>query len=59
MILGDAGVGKSKLLLRYKDKNAPIPYFPSKGVILDTHYLYVQNKKIWLNVWDASGQEQY
>ena len=59
ILLGDAGVGKSSIILRYyqnKFNENGVPTFGASYVIKE-----VEKKEIIfkLNIWDTSGQEKY
>eukprot|EP01027_Heterolobosea_sp_BB2_P008070 GEZU01011984.1.p1 GENE.GEZU01011984.1~~GEZU01011984.1.p1 ORF type:complete len:201 (-),score=27.74 GEZU01011984.1:99-701(-) len=59
LLVGDSGVGKSSLLLRFtdgvfdEDKEATI------GVDFKVKFLNVKGKRIKLTIWDTAGQERF
>lgn len=55
LLLGDAGVGKSKLLAWFIDKNSPIPYLPTVSTHFKSVSLNILDKSVRLNVWDSGG----
>uniref|UniRef100_A0A6B2LKU0 Uncharacterized protein n=1 Tax=Arcella intermedia TaxID=1963864 RepID=A0A6B2LKU0_9EUKA len=67
MVIGDAGVGKTSLILRYVEGGfvestegvnvaAPVG---TQQVDSKTKTLTVDGKKISLNIWDTAGQERW
>ena len=62
-IVGDAGVGKSSLLVRYADNRFVDAHTPTIGVDLKTVNLTVDwrdgPQKIKLRLWDTAGQERF
>lgn len=59
LILGDSGVGKSSILIRYVDDNFHESYISTIGVDFRTKTISVNNKLIKLNIWDTTGQERF
>ncbi|XP_055334930.1 putative ras-related protein Rab-5B isoform X4 [Paramacrobiotus metropolitanus] len=59
VILGDAGVGKSSLLLRYADELFNPVYINTIGVDFRIRTLLVEDKLIKLQIWDTAGQERF
>ncbi|XP_051522408.1 rho-related GTP-binding protein RhoG-like [Myxocyprinus asiaticus] len=57
IVVGDAVVGKTCLLISFITKNFPEDYFPS--LFEYTTELTVDSKLISLNLWDTQGQETY
>lgn len=59
VIIGDSGVGKSSLLLRFADDTFSESYLSTIGV--DYRFRTVRhNKKIAkLQIWDTAGQERF
>jgi len=59
LLVGDSGVGKSSLLLRFTaDKFEPVSN-PTIGVDFRVKYLTVQGKRVKLTIWDTAGQERF
>ena len=59
LLVGDSGVGKSSLLLRFTaDKFEPVSN-PTIGVDFRVKYLTVHGKRVKLTIWDTAGQERF
>ena len=59
LILGDAGVGKSCLLLRYTDNTYKDGFISTIGVDFKLKQLELDGKQIRLKIWDTAGQERF
>ena len=59
LILGDAGVGKSCLLLRYTDNTYKDGFISTIGVDFKLKQLEVDGKQVRLKIWDTAGQERF
>jgi Ras-related protein Rab-1A len=60
VIIGDSGVGKSCLLLRFADDYFPESYLPTIGVDFKIRTIELDDgKKIKLQIWDTAGQERF
>ncbi|XP_045171332.2 uncharacterized protein LOC123533652 [Mercenaria mercenaria] len=59
LIIGDAGVGKSCLLLRYADNEFSECYISTIGVDFKIRTVEMDGKVIKLNMWDTAGQERF
>ena len=57
-MLGDAGVGKSNLLLRYTQDKFSESSMSTIGLDLFTKELQIQNSAVLLQLWDTAGQER-
>jgi Ras-related protein Rab-11A len=59
VIIGDSGIGKSNLLLRYT-KNEFLPEFRATvGAEFATKLVIIQGINIRVQLWDTSGSEKY
>ncbi|KAL4238220.1 Ras-related protein Rab-1A [Mactra antiquata] len=59
LIIGDAGAGKSCLLLRYSDNVFSDSYISTIGVDFKIRTLEMDGKIVKLNMWDTAGQERF
>ena len=59
MLLGDSGVGKSCIILRYIENNFSTNLMNSIGVDFKLKNIEIDNKKIKLQIWDTAGQERF
>lgn len=59
LIVGNAGVGKSNLLLRYADDTFTDSYISTIGVDFKIKKCEVDGKSIKLQVWDTAGLQKF
>ena len=59
VLVGDSGVGKSCLLLRYADDCFTESFISTIGVDFRFRTAIVENKRIKLQIWDTAGQERF
>lgn len=59
IIIGDAAVGKSNLLLRFTQGDFKTEYQLTIGVEFGAKNLNIGNKNFRLQIWDTAGQENY
>ena len=59
IIIGDAAVGKSNLLLRFTQDDFKTEYQLTIGVEFGAKNLNLNNKVFRLQIWDTAGQENY
>ena len=59
VLVGDSGVGKSSLVLKYTDDVFNGNYISTIGVDFKIHNITVDDKKIKLQIWDTAGQERF
>lgn len=59
IIIGDAGVGKTCLLLRYCDDNFLTSHLPTIGIDFKMKTVQIDNKTVRMQVWDTAGQERF
>ena len=57
--MGDAGVGKSSIILRYTKNEFNSQMVSSIGVDFKTKDIIVNNKKVKLQLWDTAGHERF
>lgn len=56
VIIGDSGVGKTNILLRYCDNDFRPTYASTIGVDFKIKIIKVNEFKIKLQIWDTAGQ---
>mmetsp|Transcript_22257 Transcript_22257/g.32514 ORF Transcript_22257/g.32514 Transcript_22257/m.32514 type:complete len:224 (-) Transcript_22257:456-1127(-) len=59
LMIGDAGVGKSSMLLRFTDDSFDEHIQSTIGVDFKVKHLDVSSKRIKLTIWDTAGQERF
>ncbi|EER04157.1 Rab18 GTPase, putative [Perkinsus marinus ATCC 50983] len=59
LIIGDSGVGKSCLLLRFCDDEFNDKQLATIGVDFKVKYLSLMGKRLKLAIWDTAGQERF
>mmetsp|Transcript_23046 Transcript_23046/g.49068 ORF Transcript_23046/g.49068 Transcript_23046/m.49068 type:complete len:206 (-) Transcript_23046:1066-1683(-) len=59
VLIGDSGVGKSCLLLRFADDAFTESYISTIGVDFRFRTVKVENKTVKLQIWDTAGQERF
>ena len=60
LVVGDSGVGKSSLLLRYSDDSFTPSFRSTIGVDFKLKSTETQDAKtVKLQIWDTAGQEKY
>lgn len=59
LIIGNSGVGKSCLLLRYSDGEYSDKHIITIGVDFKIKSLSVDGYKVKTNIWDTAGQERF
>merc|ERR1711935_1177841 len=59
LLIGNSGVGKSSLLLRFADDVFHDNFMPTIGVDFKIRTIDVDGKTIKLQIWDTAGQERF
>ena len=59
LIIGDSGVGKSCLLLRFAEGTYTDSYISTIGVDFKIHTVNLDGKVVKLQIWDTAGQERF
>lgn len=59
IIVGDSGVGKSCLMMRFIDKRFETSHDLTIGVEFGSYLQQIDNNVIKLQIWDTAGQESF
>ena len=59
LLIGDTNVGKSSILLRFKDDRFVISQKQTIGIDLMTYLTKINENIIKLQIWDTAGQERF
>ena len=59
LMIGDSGVGKTCLLLRYANDSFSPTFITTIGIDFKIKNVEVDGKRIKLQVWDTAGQERF
>lgn len=59
LLIGDSGVGKSCLLLRFADDSFTPSFITTIGIDFKIKTITLEGKRIKLQVWDTAGQERF
>lgn len=59
LIIGDSGVGKSSLLIRFSDNTFSGSYITTIGVDFKIRTVVIRGERVKLQIWDTAGQERF
>ena len=59
ILIGDSCVGKSNILLKYLKNEFDTNSRATVGVEFGTKNIFLNNKKIKIQIWDTAGEERY
>jgi Ras-related protein Rab-8A len=59
LLIGDSGVGKSCILLRYCDNEFTTSFITTIGIDFKVKTVTVGDKRLKLQIWDTAGQERF
>ncbi|CAD7086690.1 unnamed protein product [Hermetia illucens] len=59
LIIGDSGVGKSSLLIRFSDDMFSGSYITTIGVDFKIRTVVIDGQRVKLQIWDTAGQERF
>ena len=56
LLLGNSGVGKTNILLRYCEDDFSHAHMTTIGIDFKVNMVHIDDKKIRLQIWDTAGQ---
>jgi len=59
LMIGDSGVGKTCLLLRYANDSFSPTFITTIGIDFKIKNIVLDSKRIKLQIWDTAGQERF
>lgn len=59
MLIGDSGVGKTAILVRFVDNEFTPSFMTTIGIDFKIKTITVNNKKVKMQIWDTAGQERF
>lgn len=59
LLIGDSGVGKSCLLLRFSEDSFTPSFITTIGIDFKIRTIEIDGKRIKLQIWDTAGQERF
>ncbi|XP_050364991.1 ras-related protein RABE1a-like [Argentina anserina] len=59
LLLGDSGVGKTNLLLRFSDKPFNTSFMTTIGIDFNVKTIELDGETVKLQIWDTAGQERF
>lgn len=59
IVIGDSGVGKSCLLLRFSEDSFTPTFISTIGIDFKIRTVEIDGKRIKLQIWDTAGQERF
>jgi Ras-related protein Rab-8A len=59
LLIGDSGVGKSCLLLRFCDDSFTPSFITTIGIDFKIRTVELEGKRIKMQIWDTAGQERF
>ena len=59
LTIGESGVGKTCLLIRYTENKFQKNYLTTIGIDFKSKNITLHNKSVKLKIWDTAGQERF
>ncbi|VDL91730.1 unnamed protein product [Schistocephalus solidus] len=59
LLIGDSGVGKTSLLIKFAEDQFFSTFIATIGIDFKVRTIYLDGKKIKLQIWDTAGQERF
>jgi Ras-related protein Rab-1A len=59
LLLGDSGVGKSALMMRFADDSFKGSFMSTVGIDFKMKTIQIDGKRVKIQIWDTAGQERF
>ena len=59
LLIGDSGVGKSCLLIRFADDSFNTSFITTIGIDFKVRTVSLDGRRVKLQIWDTAGQERF
>lgn len=59
LMIGDSGVGKTCLLLRFVSDEHRVDHLPTVGIDFKMKNIQINDMTVKLQVWDTAGQDRF
>lgn len=59
IVIGDSGVGKTNLILKFSDRDFNPNYLPTIGLDFNIKNILIGEKRVQLQLWDTAGQQRF
>lgn len=59
IIIGDSGVGKTNMIMKFCEQGFRDNYIATIGVDFKVKTIQVEDKRFKLQIWDTAGQERF
>ncbi|EOD40734.1 Rab8, rab family GTPase [Emiliania huxleyi CCMP1516] len=59
LLIGDSGVGKSSILVRFADDSFSQSFIATIGIDFKIRSVELDGKRVKLQIWDTAGQERF
>lgn len=59
LLIGDSGVGKTAIILRYKFDEFKSNFLSTMGIDFEIKHIKINNKICKLSIWDTAGQSKF
>ena len=59
LLIGNSGVGKTNMLLKFCDNNFMTSHLTTIGIDFKIKTIMIGNDKVRLQIWDTAGQEKF
>jgi Ras-related protein Rab-8A len=59
LTIGDSGVGKTNLLIRFTDESFSPSFITTIGIDFRSKFSLIDGRRIKINIWDTAGQDRF